>query len=106
MLSAGAEVRRRLASCLLRPVTLPQSANKQLAPHLYTAKLLPNGLFKLPLPTPHSPFPIPHSLVQVQRVEQISSEFQRVLLPVHRVFFQGAEYLGFDHEVHFRIERA
>src|SRR5262249_5472157 len=53
---------------------------------------------------PHPP--LPHSLVQAQRVEQISSEFQRALLPVHRVFFQGAEYLGFDHDINIRIERA
>src|SRR5262249_52170772 len=44
--------------------------------------------------------------VHAQRVEQISSKFQSALLPVHRIFFQGAEYLGFDHDVHFRIERA
>src|SRR2546428_1895441 len=44
--------------------------------------------------------------VQAKRVEQISSELQRALLPVQRVFFQGAEYLGFDHDVHFRIDRA
>src|SRR5215475_8146550 len=43
--------------------------------------------------------------IQAQRVEQISSKFQRALLPINWIFFQGAEYLGFDHDVHFRVYR-
>src|SRR5262245_60370924 len=43
-LSAGAEVTRCGASCLLAPSDNATGASKQLAPHLYTAKLLPGRL--------------------------------------------------------------